>query len=131
MPFLLPAPDFTPKQLHEQRITGTCEIQICRSVGPWSMSIQHIEHSIQNAYCKAIQLSDHFVYIENQFFITSTTVEGTVIENRVGDALVSRILRAHSEGTKWRAVVVIPLVPGCKYVQKCRCHSIADQTSVP
>lgn len=131
MPFLLPAPDFTPKQLHEQRITGTCEIQICRSVGPWSMGIQHIEHSIQNAYCKAIQLSDHFVYIENQFFITSTTVEGTVIENRVGDALVSRILRAHSEGTKWRAVVVIPLVPGCKYVQKCRCHSIADQTSVP
>lgn len=95
------------------------------------MGIQHIEHSIQNAYCKAIQLSDHFVYIENQFFITSTTVEGTVIENRVGDALVSRILRAHSEGTKWRAVVVIPLVPGCKYVQKCRCHSIADQTSVP
>lgn len=63
MPFLLPAPDFTPRQLQEQRITGTCEVQICRSVGPWSMGIQHIEHSIQNAYCKAIQLSDHFVYI--------------------------------------------------------------------
>lgn len=64
MPFLLPAPDFTPEQLQNQRITGTCEVQICRSVGPWSMGISHTEHSIQNAYIKCIQLSDHFVYIE-------------------------------------------------------------------
>ncbi|BGP07097.1 Phospholipase D1 [Rhodotorula toruloides] len=115
MPFLLPAPDFTPEQLQNQRITGTCEVQICRSVGPWSMGISHIEHSIQNAYIKCIQLSDHFVYIENQFFISSTEVEGTVIENRIGDALVSRIVRAHSEGTPWRAIIVTPLVPGYPY----------------
>lgn len=88
MPFLLPAPEFTPHQLQEQRITGTCEVQICRSVGPWSMGISHVEHSIQNAYCespwwggasaiaeapssisgKAIQLSDHFVYIGQHSF---------------------------------------------------------------
>ncbi|GAA5927466.1 uncharacterized protein JCM15063_005909 [Sporobolomyces koalae] len=112
MPFLIPAPDFTPKQLQDLRITGTCEVQICRSVGPWSMGITHVEHSIQNAYIKAIQLSDHFVYIENQFFISSTEVEGTVIENKIGDALVSRIVRAHTEGTPWRAMIVVPLVPG-------------------
>ncbi|GAA5822012.1 hypothetical protein JCM11251_004824 [Rhodosporidiobolus azoricus] len=115
MPFLLPAPDFTPQQLQQQRITGTCEVQICRSVGPWSMGISHIEHSIQNAYIKAIQLSDHFVYIENQFFVTSTEVEGTIIENKIGDALVSRIVRAHSEGTPWRAVIIVPTVPGYPY----------------
>ncbi|BGP15028.1 hypothetical protein JCM10213_002827 [Rhodosporidiobolus nylandii] len=115
MPFLLPAPDFTPQQLQEQRITGTCEVQICRSVGPWSMGISHIEHSIQNAYIKAIQLSDHFVYIENQFFVTSTEVEGTVIENKIGDALVSRIVRAHTEGTAWRAIIIVPTVPGYPY----------------
>ncbi|GAA5869931.1 hypothetical protein JCM3774_000531 [Rhodotorula dairenensis] len=115
MPFLVPAPDFTPEQLQELRITGTCEVQICRSVSPWSMGISHVEHSIQNAYIKAIQLSDHFVYIENQFFITSTEVEGTVVENKIGDALVSRIVRAHSEGTPWRAIVVIPMEPGYPY----------------
>ncbi|GAA6029863.1 hypothetical protein JCM8097_001084 [Rhodosporidiobolus ruineniae] len=115
MPFLLPAPDFTPQQLQEQRITGTCEVQICRSVGPWSMGISHIEHSIQNAYIKAIQLSDHFVYIENQFFVTSTQVEGTIIENKIGDALVSRIVRAHSEGTPWRCIIIVPTVPGYPY----------------
>ncbi|POY74084.1 hypothetical protein BMF94_2896 [Rhodotorula taiwanensis] len=112
MPFLVPAPDFTPEQLQELRITGTCEVQICRSVSPWSIGISHVEHSIQNAYIKCIQLSDHFVYIENQFFITSTEVEGAVVTNKIGDALVSRIVRAHSEGTPWRAIIVIPMEPG-------------------
>ena len=36
----------------------------------------------------------------------------TKIENKIGDALVNRIIRAHHEGTKWRACIVIPLLPG-------------------
>lgn len=112
-PFLLPAPDFTHKELEKYQLTGTCEVQICRSAGPWSLGTSKtVEHSIQNAYLKCIQMSDHFVYIENQFFVTSTQVEGTVIENNIGNALVSRIIRAHREGTPWRAIIVIPLIPG-------------------
>ena len=34
------------------------------------------------------------------------------IENKIGDAIVHRIIRAHHEGTKWRCCVVIPLLPG-------------------
>jgi phospholipase D1/2 len=65
MPFLLPPPDFTASELEKKRISGTCEAQICRSAGPWSMGTPKVvEHSIQTAYIKAIQLSDHFVYIE-------------------------------------------------------------------
>ncbi|KAJ1309919.1 hypothetical protein OPQ81_006678 [Rhizoctonia solani] len=113
MPFLLPPPDFKPSELTEQGLTGTCELQICRSAGPWSLGTQNrIEHSIQNAYLKAIQLSEHFVYIENQFFITSTTVNDVIIENKIGDALVNRIIRAHHDKVKWRACIVIPLLPG-------------------
>ncbi|KAG9102619.1 Phospholipase D1 [Ceratobasidium sp. 370] len=113
MPFLLPPPDFKPAELTEQGLTGTCELQICRSAGAWSLGTQNrVEHSIQNAYLKAIQLSEHFVYIENQFFITSTTVNDVVVENRIGDALVNRIIRAHHDGVKWRACIVIPLLPG-------------------
>lgn len=53
MPFLLPAADFTDRELHDLKLQGTCEVQICRSVGPWSMgTLEKIEHSIQNAYCK-------------------------------------------------------------------------------
>ncbi|KAI0826732.1 phospholipase D [Trametes gibbosa] len=113
MPFLLPPPEFKPGELAEMGLTGTCELQICRSAGPWSMGTpERIEHSIQNAYLKAIQMSDHFVYIENQFFITSTVVNEVKIENRIGDALVHRIIRAHRERTPWKCCIVIPLLPG-------------------
>ncbi|KAI0366603.1 phospholipase D [Pilatotrama ljubarskyi] len=113
MPFLLPPPEFKPGELAEMGLTGTCELQICRSAGPWSMGTpDRIEHSIQNAYLKAIQMSEHFVYIENQFFITSTVVNEVKIENRIGDALVHRIIRAHREKTPWKCCIVIPLLPG-------------------
>lgn len=113
MPFLLPPPEFKPGELTSQGLTGTCEMQIVRSAGPWSMgTLNKVEHSIQTAYLKAIQMSEYFVYIENQFFITSTVVGDVEIENRIGDALVHRIIRAHREGTKWRACILIPLLPG-------------------
>ncbi|KAN0129506.1 phospholipase D [Lactarius tabidus] len=113
MPFLLPPPEYKPGELSQLGLTGTCELQICRSSGPWSLGTpDKVECSIQNAYLKAIQLSEHFVYIENQFFITSTMVDDIAIENKIGDAIVHRIIRAHREGTKWRCCIVIPLLPG-------------------
>ncbi|TFK52257.1 phospholipase D [Heliocybe sulcata] len=116
MPFLLPPPEFRPGELTQLGLTGTLEMQICRSAGPWSLGTpSRIERSIQNAYLKAIQLSDHFVYIENQFFITSTTVNDVKIENKIGDALVHRIIRAHREGTPWRACIMVPLLPGFSF----------------
>lgn len=116
MPFLLPPPEYKPGELSQLGLTGTCELQICRSAGPWSLGTpDKVECSIQNAYLKAIQLSEHFVYIENQFFITSTMVDDVAIENKIGDAIVHRIIRAHREGTKWRCCIVIPLLPGFPY----------------
>ncbi|KAI0301100.1 hypothetical protein B0F90DRAFT_1810149 [Multifurca ochricompacta] len=113
MPFLLPPSEFKLGELTQLGLTGTCELQICRSAGPWSLGTQdRVEHSIQNAYLKAIQLSEHFVYIENQFFITSTMVDDVAIENKIGNAIVHRIIRAHREGTKWKCCIVIPLLPG-------------------
>jgi phospholipase D1/2 len=53
MPFLLPPADFTERELQDLGLQGTCEVQICRSVGPWSMgTMSKIEHSVQNAYVK-------------------------------------------------------------------------------
>ncbi len=53
MPFLLPPPEFRPGELTQMGLTGTCEMQICRSAGPWSLGTpDRIEHSIQNAYLK-------------------------------------------------------------------------------
>ncbi|EWG40077.1 phospholipase D [Fusarium verticillioides 7600] len=70
LPFLLPPPDANVDELKELGLTGTCEVQILRSATTWSLGIEQTEHSIQNAYIKMIEESDHFVYMENQFFIT-------------------------------------------------------------
>ena len=112
-PFLLPPPDFNYADLEALGLDGTCEVQILRSASWWSIGTpDQTEHSIMNAYVKMIEQSEHFVYVENQFFISSCEVEGTRIENHIGDALVERIVRASQKGEDWRAVVVIPLMPG-------------------
>lgn len=111
-PLLIPPPDFTQDELERLGLTGTCEFQVLRSSGDWSLGLKKHEQSIQNAYIKLIDESKHFVYIENQFFITSTVVDDVKVENRIGDALVQRIIKAFERGEKWRAVIVIPLMPG-------------------
>ncbi|KAI9928055.1 Phospholipase D1 [Aspergillus wentii] len=112
-PFLLPPPDFDPADLEALGLDGTCEVQILRSSSMWSTGTPDVtEHSIMNAYVKLIEESDHFVYIENQFFVSTCEIDGRKIENLIGDALVERIIRAAKNGEAWRAVIVIPLMPG-------------------
>ncbi|KAI2624830.1 phospholipase D [Hypoxylon sp. NC1633] len=113
-PFLLPPPDANPVDLEALGLSGTCEVQILRSAGDWSLGYPRDlrEHSIQSAYVKLIEESEHFVYMENQFFITSTETMNTRVVNRIGDALVERIIRAHERDEEWRCCVLIPLMPG-------------------
>ena len=111
-PLLLPPPDFLDEEAEAHGYSGTCNVQLLRSAGNWSLGLQEHEQSIQNAYLKLIETSQHFVYIENQFFVTACVVDGVEIKNKIGDALVERIIRAHDEGTNWKAIIVIPLMPG-------------------
>ncbi|KAK7748633.1 hypothetical protein SLS53_000654 [Cytospora paraplurivora] len=85
-------------------------IQLCRSCGPWS-SGKPTEHSIANAYIEAITNAEHFIYIENQFFITATDDEQKPVYNKIGAAIVSRIVRAHENGERFRVIVSMPAVP--------------------
>ncbi|CAO3591038.1 unnamed protein product [Absidia cylindrospora] len=87
------------------------QVQILRSISAWSSGVEMTEHSIMDAYVELIGASEHFIYIENQFFITSTQCGATVIENKVGDALYQRILRAFQKKENWHAVIMMPLVP--------------------
>ncbi|KAH8428924.1 phospholipase D [Aspergillus melleus] len=112
-PFLLPPPDFEPADLEALGLDGTCEVQILRSSSAWSTGTGDLtEHSIMNAYVKLIEESEHFVYIENQFFVSTCEIDGRKIENLIGDALVERITRAAKNQEAWRATIVIPLIPG-------------------
>jgi phosphatidylserine/phosphatidylglycerophosphate/cardiolipin synthase-like enzyme len=69
-PMILPIPDSESRigvndpRLCHPHTSETCQVQILRSVSPWSIgSIDHIEHSIQTAYIENIKNSQHFIYI--------------------------------------------------------------------
>jgi hypothetical protein len=50
--------------------SGTCRVQMLRSVGPWSCG-QRIEKSIMTAWAESIMVAERFIYIENQVCVHS------------------------------------------------------------
>ncbi|KAK4100324.1 phospholipase D/nuclease [Parathielavia hyrcaniae] len=94
---------------HERR-TDEAHIQLARSACQWSLGVT-TEHSIANAYIEAIKNARHFVYIENQFFITATSDKQRPVTNKIGRAIVDRILRAHQSGEDFQVVIMMPAVP--------------------
>ncbi|KAK4477833.1 hypothetical protein RD792_017096 [Penstemon davidsonii] len=89
----------------------SCCCQVIRSVSQWSAGTSQIEDSIHNAYCSLIERAEHYIYIENQFFISGLSGD-EIIRNRVLEALYRRIMRAHNEKRCFRVIIVIPLLPG-------------------
>ncbi|RMZ75361.1 hypothetical protein DV738_g5527, partial [Chaetothyriales sp. CBS 135597] len=89
---------------------GPMQCQILRSCTLWSNGTP-TEKSIQSAYIDVIERSQHFVYIENQFFITATGDKQKPVQNLIGKALVDRILRAARSNQKYKVIVLIPAVP--------------------
>ncbi|TVY43123.1 Phospholipase [Lachnellula occidentalis] len=85
-------------------------VQLVRSCARWSNGCE-TEHSIANAYIQVIHDSQHFVYIENQFFITATDDHQKPVKNKIGAALVERIVRAYQNGEKYKVIVCMPAVP--------------------
>lgn len=110
-PFLLPKSQATAHELRYQ-VPGAvpAKVQLLRSAADWSAGIKHHEESIHAAYIHVIENSKHYIYIENQFFISCA--DDKVVFNKVGDAIAQRILKAHREGQRYRVYIVIPLLPG-------------------
>ncbi|CEP10723.1 hypothetical protein [Parasitella parasitica] len=102
------------RQRHKHRtrgVTGTMRAQVLRSSAKWSSGVE-LEHSIQNAYISTILAAQHYVYIENQFFISATDdKEKNIIKNQIGNAILQRIIRAHEEKEKFKVFVLMPLMP--------------------
>jgi len=97
-------------QLHGHYQDRGISCQIVRSCTKWSHGVP-TEHSIANAYITVIQNSQHFVYIENQFFITATSDAQMPVKNKIGAAIVERILRAARAGKRYKVIVVMPAIP--------------------
>lgn len=108
-PYLLPKSASTANHLPFIIPGAQCAtVQVLRSVDRWSAGT--LESSILNAYLHTIRESQHFLYIENQFFISCS--DGRTVLNKVGDEIVDRILKAHEQGQCFRVYVLLPLLPG-------------------
>ncbi|XP_067325735.1 phospholipase D2 [Anolis sagrei] len=108
-PYLLPkSPKVDPHLPYLAPGSQSVNVQVLRSVDRWSAGLH--ECSIHNAYLSAIRNSRHYLYIENQFFISCA--DGRSVLNTVGDAIVERVLQAHSEKKPFRVFVLLPLLPG-------------------
>uniref|UniRef100_A0AAX7TC14 Phospholipase n=1 Tax=Astatotilapia calliptera TaxID=8154 RepID=A0AAX7TC14_ASTCA len=108
-PYLLPKSHSTADSL-PFTVPGSkkAKVQVLRSADRWSTGT--CESSIHNAYIDTINKSEHYIYIENQFFISCS--DQKTVHNGIGDAIVNRILRAYREKKKYRVYVVVPLLPG-------------------
>ncbi|XP_031604633.1 phospholipase D1 isoform X1 [Oreochromis aureus] len=110
-PYLLPKSHTTAgEQRYQVPNCIPTKVQILRSASDWSAGIKYHEESIHNAYVHVIKNSQHFIYIENQFFISCA--DNKYVFNQIGDAIAERIIRAYREGKKYRVYVVTPLLPG-------------------
>uniref|UniRef100_A0A8C5NF27 Phospholipase n=1 Tax=Gouania willdenowi TaxID=441366 RepID=A0A8C5NF27_GOUWI len=100
-PFLLPKSHASVSDLRYQVPDSVnANVQVLRSAADWSAGIKYHEESIHSAYVQVI----------NQFFISCA--DNRTVYNKIGDAIIERILRAHKEGKKYRVYVVTPLLPG-------------------
>ena len=106
----------------DQSIEMDFKIQALRSVCFWSIGKNMRERSILQGYYKLIDNSKHYIYIENQFFITKSFSEDErkdsnisldrIVQNEIGLHIRSRIERAYDNNEKFRVFICIPLLPG-------------------
>ena len=97
-------------------------VQVLRSASKWSVGVNKKENSILQAYYSLIDGAKHYLYIENQFFVSRAFNSEErddceyalpdVVENMIAYHIRKRIERAYYAKEKFRVFVFIPLLPG-------------------
>jgi phospholipase D1/2 len=83
---------------------------LLRSLGKWSGGLMETEKGIQNAYKHFIESAQHYIYIENQFFVSGMRGNGRVT-NTLAQCLYARIMKAAMSKSKFKVLILIPLLP--------------------
>ena len=106
----------------DQNIEMDFKIQALRSVCQWSIGKRTTEKSILQGYYKLIDNAKHYIYIENQFFITKSFTQeerqlsnlnlDKIVKNEIGLHIRTRIERAYDEKKKFKVFICVPLLPG-------------------
>ncbi|KAJ8953089.1 hypothetical protein NQ318_013431 [Aromia moschata] len=115
-PYLMPKcyASYETLPINFANMTHKVTCQVLRSGSTWSCGFLEpdtVEQSIHEAYIDTIMRAQHFVYIENQFFISLPYGNGNT-RNQIAEALYKRIMSAHRAKEVFRVYVVMPLLPG-------------------
>jgi len=108
----MPSKDDTDqtRDLNESEIFEA-DTQVVRSSSPWSAGFKidvEAEHSILLAYRKIINESKRFIYIENQFFVSTSSLQQNTIQNEVSKYIAERIILAHMREEPYKVYIVLP-----------------------
>ncbi len=86
--------------------------------------MDQVEHSILKAYYTLIDNSKHYIFIENQFFVSKSYDKleedsdagqksiSSIVKNEIALKIRKRIERAYLAKEKFRVFIFIPLLPG-------------------
>ncbi|WKX95036.1 hypothetical protein Q1695_011916 [Nippostrongylus brasiliensis] len=99
-----------PRVFKNPAFSYNVDVQVLRSLSNWSGLINQTEDSIQMAYLSLIANSKHYLYIENQFFVSM--IDSNDVLNEICKVICNRIIRAHKEKEPFRVYIMIPLMPG-------------------
>ncbi|KAK8916052.1 Phospholipase D delta [Platanthera zijinensis] len=130
---LTPSTDESEARVHEETDPDNWHVQIFRSIDSGSVkgfpklvpeAIKKnlicaknltIDKSIHNAYVKAIRSAQHFIYIENQYFLGSSyawpSYKNAGADNLIPMELALKIVSKINAGERFMVYVVIPMWP--------------------
>ena len=89
----------------------TGDTQVLRSSCQWSAGftdLEKSEKSILYAYRDIIRESKRFIYIENQFFVSTTDDRNYRVKNLVSRYIAERIKKAFAKGEPYKVYIVLP-----------------------
>jgi phospholipase D1/2 len=86
-----------------------CTCQVLRSITDWSGSSNNLEQSIYTAMVDLISKAKYYIYIEQQFFISSTSGGG--VSNTIAEVILQKIRTAIIQNEVFRVFVILPNHP--------------------
>eukprot|EP00092_Neocalanus_flemingeri_P002528 GFUD01002705.1.p1 GENE.GFUD01002705.1~~GFUD01002705.1.p1 ORF type:complete len:857 (-),score=228.01 GFUD01002705.1:69-2507(-) len=116
--FLVPkaySKTFNPERKSLLKGVTPAQCQVLRSCSTWSAGQDLTEFSIMQALVNTIAAAEHYIYIENQFFISYVKTGDNIIfsdvKNDIATALFERIVKAHKSRDTFRVYILLPLLP--------------------
>jgi phosphatidylserine/phosphatidylglycerophosphate/cardiolipin synthase-like enzyme len=96
-------------ELPESNLHFGCLLQMVRSASSWSAGLAEPERSVYMAILHYIERAQHYIYIENQYFISS--MRRSYPKNRVLRAIYKRVKRAILQKDTFRVIILLPVFP--------------------